>query len=64
MVGYFLNAKNKSKMKIKIPLMLIMLLASSTYSAAQNTKSETDHIDIKKIEDNKETKKVLHEQTQ
>ncbi len=47
-------------MKIKIPLMLIMLLASSTYSAAQITKSEKDSIYIKQIEDHKEPKKVLH----
>ncbi len=47
-------------MNIKTSLVLIMLLASSTYSIAQITKSEKDSIYIKQVEDHKEPAKVLH----
>ena len=40
--------------------MLIILLASSTYSIAQITKTEKDSIYIRQIEDHKEPDKVLH----
>lgn len=41
-------------------MMLIILLASSTYSIAQITKTEKDSIYIQQIEDHKEPDKVLH----
>jgi hypothetical protein len=47
-------------MYLKNSLVLIMLLASSTYSIAQITKSEKDSIYIQQIEDHKEPDKVLH----
>ncbi len=47
-------------MNIKNSLVLTILLASSTYSVAQITKSEKDSIYIKQVEDNKEPDKVLH----
>ena len=40
--------------------MLIILLASSTYSIVQITKTEKDSIFIQQIEDHKEPDKVLH----
>lgn len=40
--------------------MPIMLLASSTYSIAQITKSEMDSLYIQQVEDHKEPDKVLH----
>lgn len=47
-------------MKLKTFLMPIILLASSTYSIAQVTKTEKDSIYIQQIEDHKEPDKVLH----
>lgn len=47
-------------MNIKKSLMLIMLLASSSYSVAQITKSEKDSIYIQQVEDHNEPDKVLH----
>ena len=47
-------------MYLKKSLMLILLLASSTYSIAQITKTEKDSIYIQQIEDQKEPDKVLH----
>lgn len=47
-------------MYLKNSLVLIMLLASSTYSIAQITKTEKDSIYIQQIEDHKEPDKVLH----
>ncbi|MDP3555732.1 MAG: HAEPLYID family protein [Bacteroidota bacterium] len=47
-------------MNIKKSLVLIILLASSTYSIAQITKSEKDSIYIQQVEDHKEPDKVLH----
>ncbi|REG87890.1 HAEPLYID family protein [Winogradskyella sediminis] len=41
-------------------LVLIILLASSTYSIAQITKTEKDSIYIQQVEDRKEPDKVLH----
>jgi hypothetical protein len=45
---------------IKIYMMLIALLASFTYSMAQNIHSETDSLYIQQYEDHKEPDKVLH----
>ena len=47
-------------MYLKKTLVLIILLASSTYSIAQITKTEKDSIYIQQIEDHKEPDKVLH----
>jgi hypothetical protein len=47
-------------MNIKTSLMLIILLASSTYSIGQISKSDKDSIYIKQVEDRKEPDKVLH----
>lgn len=47
-------------MNSKKSLMLTMLLAYSTYSIAQITKSEKDSIYIQQVEDHKEPDKVLH----
>jgi len=47
-------------MYLKKSLMLIILLASSTYSIAQITKTEKDSIYIQQVEDKKEPDKVLH----
>ncbi len=47
-------------MYLKKTLVLIILLASSTYSIAQITKTEKDRIYIQQIEDHKEPDKVLH----
>lgn len=47
-------------MYLKNSLVLIMLLASSTYSIAQVTKTEKDSIYIQQVEDHKEPDKVLH----
>jgi hypothetical protein len=47
-------------MKLKTFLMPIILLASSTYSFAQITKTEKDSLYIQQIEDHKEPDKVLH----
>jgi hypothetical protein len=47
-------------MNLKKSLVLIILLASSTYSIAQITKTEKDSIYIQQIEDHKEPDKVLH----
>ncbi|HKK75898.1 MAG TPA: HAEPLYID family protein [Saprospiraceae bacterium] len=47
-------------MYLKKSLVLITLLASSTYSIAQITKTEKDSIYIQQIEDHKEPDKVLH----
>lgn len=47
-------------MNLKKSLVLIILLASSTYSIGQTTKTEKDSIYIKQIEDQKEPDKVLH----
>ena len=47
-------------MYTKKTLMLIILLASSTYSIVQITKTEKDSIFIQQIEDHKEPDKVLH----
>ncbi len=47
-------------MNVKKSLVLIILLASSTYSIAQITKTEKDSIYIQQIEDHKEPDKVLH----
>jgi hypothetical protein len=47
-------------MYLKKLLMLILLLASSTYSIAQITKTEKDSIYIQQVEDHKEPDKVLH----
>lgn len=47
-------------MNVKKSLVLIILLASSTYSVAQITKSEKDSIYIQQVEDHKEPDKVLH----
>jgi hypothetical protein len=52
--------KQIEKMYLKNSLVLIMLLASSTYSIAQITKTEKDSIYIQQIEDHKEPDKVLH----
>lgn len=41
-------------------LVLIIVLASSTYSVAQITKSDKDSIYIQQVEDHKEPDKVLH----
>jgi hypothetical protein len=47
-------------MYLKKSLVLLILLASSTYSIAQITKTEKDSIYIQQIEDHKEPDKVLH----
>lgn len=47
-------------MNIKTSLILIMLLASSTYSIAQTTKSKKDSLYIQQVEDHKEPSKVFH----
>lgn len=47
-------------MNIKNLLVLILLLASTTYSLAQITKSEKDSVYIQEVEDDKEPDKVLH----
>jgi hypothetical protein len=47
-------------MYLKKSLVLIILLATSTYSIAQITKTEKDSIYIQQIEDHKEPDKVLH----
>ncbi len=47
-------------MYLKKTLVLIILLASSTYSVAQITKTKKDSIYIQQIEDHKEPDKVLH----
>lgn len=47
-------------MNLKKLLVLIILLATSTYSIAQSTKTEKDSIYIKQVEDYKEPDKVLH----
>lgn len=47
-------------MNLKISLVPIILLAFSTYSVAQITKSEIDSAYFQQVEDNKETDKVLH----
>jgi hypothetical protein len=47
-------------MNIKTSLMLIILLASSTYSIGQISKSDKDSIYIKQVGDRKEPDKVLH----
>ncbi|PQJ33244.1 HAEPLYID family protein [Nonlabens arenilitoris] len=47
-------------MNLKKLLVLIILLASSTYSIAQITKTEKDSIYIQQVEDHKEPDKVLH----
>lgn len=47
-------------MNIKTSLILIMLLASSTYSIAQTTKSKKDSLYIQEVEDHKEPSKVFH----
>src|SRR6056297_411021 len=47
-------------MYLKKKLVLIILLASSTYSIAQITKTKKDSIYIQQIEDHKEPDKVLH----
>lgn len=47
-------------MNVKKSLVLIILLASSTYSIAQITKSEKDSIYIQQVEDHKNPDKVLH----
>jgi len=52
--------KKQIKMYLKKSLVLITLLASSTYSIAQITKTEKDSIYIQQIEDHKEPDKVLH----
>ena len=57
------NADDKqksSKMKVKKSLILIILLAASSYSIAQITKSEKDSMYIEQVEDLKEPDKVLH----
>ncbi|GAB7256490.1 hypothetical protein OBPA_09550 [Polaribacter sp. OB-PA-B3] len=52
--------KKQIKMNLKKLLVLIILLASSTYSIAQITKTEKDSIYIQQVEDHKEPDKVLH----
>ncbi len=52
--------KNKSKMYLKKSLVLIILLAYSTYSIAQITKTEQDSIYIQQVEGQKAPDKVLH----
>jgi hypothetical protein len=47
-------------MNINKSLLLILLLASSTYSVAQISKSEKDSIYIQQVEERKEPVKVLH----
>jgi hypothetical protein len=47
-------------MYLKKSLVLIILLATSTYSIAQITKTDKDSIYIQQIEDHKEPDKVLH----
>jgi hypothetical protein len=47
-------------MYLKKSLVLIILLASSTYSIAQITKSKKDSLYIQQVEDHKEPDKVLH----
>ncbi len=47
-------------MYLKKSLVLIILLATSTYSIAQITKTEKDSIYIQQVEDHKEPDKVLH----
>ncbi|MEP2669318.1 MAG: HAEPLYID family protein [Cyclobacteriaceae bacterium] len=47
-------------MNIKKSLMLTLLLAFSTYSIAQISKSEKDSIYIQQVEDHQEPDKVLH----
>jgi hypothetical protein len=47
-------------MYLKKSLVLIILLASSTYSIAQITKTKKDSIYIQQVEDHKEPDKVLH----
>jgi hypothetical protein len=47
-------------MKTKTSLMLLLLLASSTYSIAQVTKTEKDSLYIQQVEVDKQPVKVLH----
>jgi hypothetical protein len=47
-------------MYLKKFLVPLLLLASSTYSIAQNSKTEKDSIYIQQVEDHKEPDKVLH----
>ncbi|BFP43551.1 hypothetical protein FGF1_43960 [Flavobacteriaceae bacterium GF1] len=47
-------------MKIKTVILPILVLATSTYSIAQITKSEKDSLYIQHVEDHKEPHKVLH----
>lgn len=47
-------------MNIKKNLMLIFLLASTTYTYAQNSAAIKDSLYIQEVEDHKEPAKVLH----
>jgi hypothetical protein len=60
LAGTFSIPKNKSKMNMHKSWMLLLLLASSLYTPAQNTKSVKDSLYIRQVEDHHEPDKVLH----